>query len=583
MNRRRFLLRGVSGAAASLAAAWWPASRAPLLARTPTAGQRAATGYRADVLVIGAGLGGCAAALAALKAGRRVVLTEETDWIGGQLTQQGVPPDEHQWIESHGAPRSYRELREGIRSYYRRHYPLTPAMRDRPDLNPGQGSVSRLCHEPRVALAVLESMLAPYASGGRLTLLTEHQVVAADVQGDRVRAVDLLDRRTGRRVAAEAPYVIDATELGDLLPITGTEFVTGAEARSETGEAHAAERTDPANQQAFTCCLAMDYVSGEDHTIERPREYDAWRAYVPALQPPWPGRLLDLTYTHPRSGEPRTLGFNPQGPTPGAPVNLWTYRRMAAKATFEPGAYAGDISLMNWPQNDYLRGNLVGVGAAEAVRHIESAKQLSLSVLYWLQTEAPRPDGGQGWPGLRLRPDVLGTADGLAKYPYVREGRRIRAVFTVLEQHVTADGRPGDAALGTTFVDSVGVGSYPVDLHPTSGGDNYIDFASVPFEVPLGALLPVRVENLLPASKNIGSTHVTNGCYRLHPVEWTIGEAAGALAAFALDKGTLPRRVRETPTLLEEFQGRLTGMGGQLHWPAAPTQAARVSSMASGL
>lgn len=562
MNRRLFFVRALGGAAA-MAAPW----RLPLSAAGYPARSQASAGLSADIVIAGAGLGGCAAAIAALEAGRRVVLTEETDWIGGQLTQQGVPPDEHQWIESHGCTRSYRALREGIRAYYRAHYPLTAEMRARPDLNPGQGSVSRLCHEPRVALAVLESMLAPYASGGRLTLLTNHKIVGADIDRDRVRAVDALDLRTGRRVAIDAAWFIDATELGDLLPLTRTEFVTGAEARSVTGEAHAAERADPDNQQAFTCCLAMDYVRGEDHTIDRPREYAMWRAFVPPLRPPWPGRLLDLTYTQPRSGQPRTLGFNPEGPTPGAPVNLWTYRRLASKAAFEPGAYAGDVSLMNWPQNDYMRGNLVGVTEREAVRHIASAKQLSLSMLYWLQTEAPRPDGGQGWRGLRLRPDVLGTADGLAKYPYVRESRRIRAVFTILEQHVTAEGRGGENPRGAAFADSVGVGSYAVDLHPTSRGDNYVDFASVPFQIPLGALLPIRTENLMAASKNIGTTHVTNGAYRLHPIEWNIGEAAGALAAFAHDKRVSAREVREKPALLEEYRARLRAMGVELAWP----------------
>ena len=50
---------------------------------------------RADIAIIGAGLGGCAAALAAARIGKRVILTEETRWIGGQLTSQAVPPDEH--------------------------------------------------------------------------------------------------------------------------------------------------------------------------------------------------------------------------------------------------------------------------------------------------------------------------------------------------------------------------------------------------------------------------------------------------------------------------------------------------------
>src|SRR6266542_3819384 len=64
-----------------------------------------------------------AAARAAARAGRRVILTEETDWIGGQLTSQAVPPDEHPWIESFGCTRSYRNFRDGARDYYLRHYP----------------------------------------------------------------------------------------------------------------------------------------------------------------------------------------------------------------------------------------------------------------------------------------------------------------------------------------------------------------------------------------------------------------------------------------------------------------------------
>jgi hypothetical protein len=285
--------------------------------------------------------------------------------------------------------------------------------------------------------------------------------------------------------------------------------------------------------------------------------------------------LLSFTYTHPPTLDPRTLGFNPDGSTPGAAVNLWTYRRIASAANFQSGNYSSDVSLVNWPQNDYLLGNLVGVSGADAARHVEESKQLSLSLLYWLQTEAPRPDGGTGWQGLRLRGDVLGTEDGLAKHPYVREARRIRAVFTVLEEHVGRAQRMHVTGLNESrvraaeFFDTVGVGSYPIDLHPTTAGDNYVDFDSLPFQIPLGALLPVRIENLLPACKNIGTTHVTNGCYRLHPVEWNIGEAAGALVAFAREKNVPLREVRAKLGLLAEFQDRLLSLGVETHWPAA--------------
>jgi NADPH-dependent 2,4-dienoyl-CoA reductase/sulfur reductase-like enzyme len=104
-----------------------------------------------DVLVVGGGLGGVAAALAAARCGRRVILTEQYAWLGGQLTSQAVPPDEHRWVEQFGVTRSYRELRDRVRGYYRRNYPLTERARQWRELNPGAGAVSKLCHEPPIA------------------------------------------------------------------------------------------------------------------------------------------------------------------------------------------------------------------------------------------------------------------------------------------------------------------------------------------------------------------------------------------------------------------------------------------------
>jgi len=116
------------------------------------------------------------------------------------------------------------------------------------------------------------------------------------------------------------------------------------------------------------------------------------------------------------------------------------------------------------------------------------------------------------------------------------------------------------------FYDSVGVGYYHIDLHPSTGGDNYIDFPSLPFQIPLGALIPQRMENLFPANKNIGSTHITNGCYRLHPAEWSIGEAVGMLTCFAMQKKTTPRAVRENAGLLAEFQDMIQKQGVEIRW-----------------
>ena len=525
---------------------------------------------KTDVLIVGGGVGGCAAALAVARAGKRAILTEESDWIGGQLTSQAVPPDEHGWIERFGCTASYRDFRNGVRMYYRRNYPLTEAARANPLLNPGNGWVSPLCHEPRVAMAILNAMLAPYLSNGQISLLLEHRPVSADTDGARVRSVVMQDLRSDGTRTIAADYFLDATELGDLLPLTGTEYVTGAEAQSETGEPNAAAETQPDNVQAFSMCFAMDYGEGEDHTIDRPAGYDFWRDYVPRLEPAWPGRLLSWEITHPRLMTPHRYHFHPHGESAKAFAGLWTYRRILDRANFTPGFYAADISLMNVPMLDYLLGDIAEADDATRAKHIQQARELSLSFFYWLQTEAPRPDGGLGWKGLRLRGDVTGTTDGLAKMPYIRESRRIKAEFTIREQHVAEASRPGQV-YAETFSDSVGIGYYRIDLHPSSrlegAGDNYIDVGSLPFQIPLGALIPQRMENLLPACKNIGSTHITNGCYRLHPVEWNIGEAAGALAAFCLQTNLAPRAVRAGAARLAEFQRLLEKQGVELRWP----------------
>src|SRR6185436_15175703 len=156
---------------------------------------------------------------------------------------------ENPWIESFGCTRRYRALRNSIRQYYRDHYPLTATARADARLNPGGGGVSRICHEPRVSAAVLEQMLAPFR-GKNLTLLLEHKPVRAQTQGDRVLSVTFHDSTSNSEVTITADYFLDATELGDLLPMTGTEYVSGAESQAQTSEPHAvAGSPQPENVQ----------------------------------------------------------------------------------------------------------------------------------------------------------------------------------------------------------------------------------------------------------------------------------------------------------------------------------------------
>ncbi|GIP34506.1 FAD-dependent oxidoreductase [Paenibacillus sp. J2TS4] len=500
------------------------------------------------------------AALSAAKMGLTVIMTEETDWLGGQLTSQAVPPDEHPWIESFGCTNTYRQFRNRVRQYYKDNYPLTEEAQTSSKLNPGNGWVSRLCHEPRVSLRVIEDMLSPYVNSGRILVYYGYRVTTAAVQEDRVQTVTVEHISTGQPLSLRGLYFIDATECGDLLPLAGVEYVTGAEAKSATGEPHAADEADPLDMQPMTYVFALDHVEGAHCTIDKPEQYDYWQSYIPEFSqyPLLSWYIPDVNHAH----QWRQRPFMPDG-CGGMP--LWTYRRIIDRSLFAHSLYESDITLVNWSQNDYPLGSIIDVPKEEQRRHLEGARQLSLSLVYWMQTEAPCPDGGKGYPGLRLRGDVLGTEDGLAKSPYIRESRRIKALYTITEHDVSRELR---GSLGIKrYEDSVGVGSYYLDLHPTIRSGRQLYVPSVPYEIPLGSLLPVRMKNVLPACKNIGTTHISNGCYREHPTEWNIGEAVGLLVSYAIRHRITPHEVRANKSHLHGYQQLIVQQGIEIHWP----------------
>jgi hypothetical protein len=535
-----------------------------------------------DVCIIGGGTGGFAAALAVARAGRKCVITEPTDWIGGQLTAQAVPPDENRWIEyemgAPGATGSYLHFRDSARQIYRNR-PLTDAARANPTLNPGGGWVSRLCIEPTVAHAVLEVMISSFIARGLITILLEHEPVRADVDQDVVRAVTVRNVR-GEETTILAKYFLDASELGDLLPLTGTEYRIGAESTNEFGELHGHETGDTNDQQAISWCFALEHRPGEDHTIPKPARYDFFNSYVPALDTGWPGKLFSWTVAGHDNGPPVNYRFKPwpQQPDEGE-LEMWRYRRIVDRSIYRLDSkdVPPDVALINMVQMDYFLAPILDVSPEAKAAALEDAKQQSLSFLYWMQTEAPRDDeSGVGYPGLKLRGEELGTSDGLAKAAYIREARRLDAQFIVHEGHVgteqrRAERQPDQAAspygMAECFSDSVGIGHYRLDLHPSTGMRNSVYAQAAPFRIPLGSLLPKRVRNLIAAGKCLGVSHVANGAYRLHPIEWNIGESAGELAALCLRRDVEPRQVRASIPLLRELQSELKRHEVPLDWP----------------
>lgn len=505
-----------------------------------------------DVAVIGGSLGGVQAAIRAAAAGKSVYLCEETDWIGGQLTSQAVPPDEHRWIERFGATKSYMEYRNKVREYYRSLPNIRKDLKETPCFCPGNSWVSRIAHEPKVALQVLMESLHPFVENGQITIdyftiATKSVVIGNNIEGVFVKNIV---NETVKKI--EASYFLDATDCGDLLPIVGAEYRIGAESKQETGERHAPEVADPHDMQPITWVVALELNPDGDYKIERPKMYEFFLNHKVQkfghhlLSWFMPDALTQMSTD--------VTMFDHEGDSDK--LGLWSYRRIIDPKNYEDSKMK-EVSLINWPANDFILGNIIEDENADENKSL--AKEQTMCLVYWLQNDAPRKDGGKGY-AVKLRPDIMGTSDGLAKAPYIRESRRIVAIQQICEQMVSKR----DNEKPRVVHDSVGIGHYAIDIHLTTKSQSTLYDATWPFEIPLSAMIPIRLKNLIPACKNIGSTHLTNGCYRLHPVEWNIGEVAGMLAAFCITKNITPKEVYEDNLL--EFQELIVKEGIRIHW-----------------
>ena len=356
-----------------------------------------------EILIAGGGTGGVAAALAAARAGRRVVLLEETDWLGGQMTAQGVSAlDEHEHIEAFGGTASYyRVPRDAARPLSQ---PARKRSAGRPDFNPGDCWVTRLAFEPAVAVGVIERMLQPHVAAGRLVIHRRMKVVAATTEGDRVTAVVARGLDDDRLIRFHPELVIDATELGDLLPLCGAEHVVGAETIDQTGERQAQpQEPKPHCVQSFTYTFACERRDdGESHVIPRPEKYEHYRSAQPY------SLRIEVHGGEIYGEQSGWLEYRLYDRMPGTKGGLWTYRRLLDRARFAR-SIGHDVTMFNWPGNDYRDRSILDCAPIDAARALQDAKRVSLGFLHWLQTEAPATGERRGAPEIRLRPDVMGN------------------------------------------------------------------------------------------------------------------------------------------------------------------------------
>lgn len=616
-----------------------------------------------DVLVVGGGLAGTATAYEALLGGKTVCLTELTDWVGGQISSQGTSALDERTTQRAQLfySRGYLELRDRIFQTYGK-------------LNPGECWVSVSCFLPKDGHLILMEMLETAAKRGKGTLHWYPHTVVKDLDYNGNRTLIEGAIAIQHQAAPNAPplntrflsqtledaytyddsedltktiieftspqetpwYVIDATETGELIGLTNVPHRLGIDGRSPLEPSSASETGDPYCTQGFTYTFAME-ATDEPQPQVMPEFYPQYAPYYSyELE-----RLasFDLVFTYRRIWSPQTgestrfggIGFTEPTPgdiamqnwtwgndyRPGTSVDnfIYTEQQLEAMGQLQPGGWLGGLRV------DALR----------------KAEEHALGFYYWLVAGTTDSQLGDGFkelhPNYRFLSGLdspMGTAHGLSKYPYMREGRRIIGRpswahpdgFTIWEIDISRQGYSDDyyqqalppeeyrafrAAIAgleaievlqsdslpsspqrrtrsTIFPDSVGIGHYAIDFHPCMTetppekpgntereGERRGAGTAYPFQIPLRAMIPQQLDNLLIAGKSIAASHIAAAAYRVHSFEWSVGAAAGNTVVFALENEIMPYELVDNlpapEPQLEVLQQRLVNQGNPIAFP----------------
>ena len=291
-----------------------------------------------------------------------------------------------------------------------------------------------------------------------------------------------------------ARILVDGTDLGDVAARAGADYDLGMDARATTGEALAPERANDILQDLTYVAILKDYGPDADRTIARP------------------------------------AGYDPAGFRCACRHDCDDPQAHDCAKMLEYGRLPNDKFMINWPieGNDFYV-NAVELDAAGRERAFAEAKNQTLQFVYYLQDEL-------GYRHLGLADDEFPTADSLALLPYHREGRRINGLTRLTLENILS---PYETTLYRT---GIAVGDYPIDHHHDKNPDApAFEFPPVPsYAVPLGALIPRDVADLVVADKAISVSNLANGTTRLQPVIVQIGQVAGLVAALSARRGVSP-------------------------------------------
>lgn len=439
---------------------------------------------KTDVLIIGGGASGTAAALASARMGAKTILVTEDQWLGGMLTSAGV-----------SAVDGNTRLPSGIWGEFRDSLMIRYGSLE----NLKTGWVSNTMFEPNVGAEIFKNMVQ-----NQPNLKVFYGFKWKDIENTGIWKVTI--ENPEERVTIEASQLIDASELGDIAAILKIPYDVGMDSKDRFNEDIAPEYPNDVIQDLTYVMTLKDY--GYPVIIEKPEGYNPEEFYC--------------STAHEKCNEPL--------------VNrtLWSPQQMIEYGKLQNGRY-----MINWPiyGNDFY-ANAIELSELNRKLLLEKAKQKSLRFLYYLQNEL-------GFSNLGLDRSQFPTEDGFPLIPYHRESRRIHGVTTLTLNHVA---KPFEQeiplyrtgiAVGDYPID------HHHNAHPSYQELPELHFYPVPsYNVPLGVIIPREMDNILVAEKSISVSNIVNGTTRLQPVVLQIGHAAGVLASVAAKRGVTPRKVR---------------------------------------
>jgi FAD dependent oxidoreductase len=433
-----------------------------------------------DVLVVGGGTGGTAAGLQSARLKVKTIIAEPTTWLGGMLTAAGVSATDGNHLLASGL---WNEFRQQLYRHYKTE-------------NLATGWVSNTLFEPHVGDSIFKAMCA--REKDFLSVLYGLQLQSVLKEKNKMTGAVFInaDKKT---ITIKSKICIDATEQGDVIAMSGSAYDLGMEDAAYSKESFAPGKNNIIQDLTWAAIL-KDYGKGADKTIPRPVGYDSVKFFKSCISV-----------------------FNSD-----SIASPWTAQKMLNYGKIKNNKY-----MLNWPAsgNDYYL-NVIEEKPDERFKKYESAKSHTLQFIYYIQKEL-------GYKNLGLADDEFPTADKLAMIPYNRESRRIKGLVRLNNNYLVNPFEKNQ----TVYRTGISVGDYPVDHHHHKNElAPKIKFTHVnSYTIPLGCLIPEKTDGLIAAEKNISVSNIVNGTTRLQPVVLLTGQAAGAIAAYCIQKNIQPR------------------------------------------